>query len=323
MIDNEKKNEAAYTGYEYREITVPRDLSSLCMDSYPCFGWELEPNKDKETENRHHVSGIRTPEKKETETLYFRRNRNLCNKAELTRLQRNFDRFIEEIDVLELYELREKDLSVYRILFTSCSTEELDFLPDSLAVVQTELFFDEQEKQRIRGILVNGSRARDFRMRDYLHPESIYTGLEAGSEQECIDGICRILQPMLKSPEALRNDLIQCETMMPSRPRDNVIFLSGLRAHTQRAFVAVFVLKRPVHWNQSLHKAQIIVYWDRGKAAQDAESFENEYIPHLLEKVFQDRNIIDEMVKNPDYEHLMEVMMEIHSAVLTMGSSFR
>ena len=239
------------------------------------------------------------------------------------RLQRNFDRFIEEIDVLELYELQEKDLSVYRILFTSCSTEELDFLPDSLAVVQTELFFDEREKQRIRGILVNGSRARDFRMRDYLHPESIYTGLEAGSEQECIDGICRILQPMLKNPEALRNDLIQCETMMPSRPRDNVIFLSGLRAQTQRAFVAVFVLKRPVHWNQSLHKAQIIVYWDRGKAAQDAESFENEYIPHLLEKVFQDRNIIDEMVKNPDYEHLMEVMMEIHSAVLTMGSSFR
>lgn len=101
MIDNEKKNEAAYTGYEYREITVPRDLSSLCMDSYPCFGWEPDPNKDKETENRHHVSGIRTPEKKETETLYFRRNRNLCNKAELTRLQRNFDSCVSEVEALK------------------------------------------------------------------------------------------------------------------------------------------------------------------------------------------------------------------------------
>ena len=32
-----------HVGYEYREITVPRELSSLCLDSYPCFGWETGP----------------------------------------------------------------------------------------------------------------------------------------------------------------------------------------------------------------------------------------------------------------------------------------
>ena len=35
-----------HVGYEYREITVPRELSSLCLDSYPCFGWEPDPNQE-------------------------------------------------------------------------------------------------------------------------------------------------------------------------------------------------------------------------------------------------------------------------------------
>ena len=33
---------ADYVGYEYREISVPREHVSLCLDSYPCFGWEVE-----------------------------------------------------------------------------------------------------------------------------------------------------------------------------------------------------------------------------------------------------------------------------------------
>ena len=33
------KNDTGYTGYEYREITVPKEHASLCLDSDPCFGW--------------------------------------------------------------------------------------------------------------------------------------------------------------------------------------------------------------------------------------------------------------------------------------------
>lgn len=40
------KNSTGYTGYEYREITVPREHASLCLDSYPCFGWDPDPNRE-------------------------------------------------------------------------------------------------------------------------------------------------------------------------------------------------------------------------------------------------------------------------------------
>ncbi len=239
------------------------------------------------------------------------------------RLMRNFERFIEQIDVLELYELKEKDLSGYDLLFTSYKAEELDFLPDSLTVFEIGLFFDESAKSAIRSLFVNGSRRSDFHMRDYLRPEWIFTGVDVGSEEACMDMIAASLSEVLDDPEGLKQDLLQCERIMASRPRDNVVLLSGMHSHTQEVTIGVFVLKRPILWNQGLHKAQIIVYWDRGKVSQEAERFENEYVPHLLERFFHDRQMIDELVKNPDYEHLMDVMKKYHATVLMMGSSFR
>ena len=40
MTEERRQAGAGYTGYEYREISVPREYVSLCLDSYPCFGWE-------------------------------------------------------------------------------------------------------------------------------------------------------------------------------------------------------------------------------------------------------------------------------------------
>jgi len=240
------------------------------------------------------------------------------------RLMRNFGRFIEQIDVLELYELKDADLSVYEMLFTSYNPEELTFLPKSLTVFQLDLFFDESTKRKIRSLFVNGNHQSNFKIRSDLRPQHIFTGMDVSSEDACLEMIGESLESvLLDSPQALKEDLQTCEEIMASQPRDNVVILSGLHSHTANVTLSVFVLKRPIPWNHSLLKAQIIVYWDRGQVAKDAERFENEYVPHLLETVFHDRLVIDELVKNPDYEHLMDVILEYHFAVLTLGSSFR
>ncbi|WP_373117044.1 BglG family transcription antiterminator [Holdemania massiliensis] len=239
------------------------------------------------------------------------------------RLMRNFGRFLEQIDVLELYELKETDLSVYEILFTSYPAETLNFVPKTLTVFHLDLFFDENTKRTIRSLFVNGTHHSNFKIRSDLRPQQIFTGIEASNEEACFKMIGEALSPLTDSPQQLQEDLLACEQIMASQPQDNVVILSGLHSHTQGVTIAVFVLKRPIPWNRSLQKAQVVVYWDRGNIAKDAERFENEYVPHLLEIVFHDRLVIDELVKNPDYEHLMDVILENHLAVLTLGSSFR
>lgn len=92
-------NQPSYTGYEYREITVPEAYASLCLDSYPCFGWEPDPNKPAPAAVSRFTAGKQRRQR--WTTLAFRRERTLANRVELTRLQRHFDSCVGELTSLE------------------------------------------------------------------------------------------------------------------------------------------------------------------------------------------------------------------------------
>lgn len=88
-----KKNGNNYIGYEYTNVTVRQEMESLYADNYSCFGWELEKVTNPILSiTGHGVSDV---------NMRFKRNRKLCNRAELTRLQRQFDSLINEIISLE------------------------------------------------------------------------------------------------------------------------------------------------------------------------------------------------------------------------------
>lgn len=79
--------ENSFVGFEYMEVPAKRSMESLYVDSYRNFGWEYEGSS--EQENSDHV------------TVKFKRNRKIRNKAELSRLQRQFESCTHEIEALE------------------------------------------------------------------------------------------------------------------------------------------------------------------------------------------------------------------------------
>lgn len=83
-----------FVEYEYKEIIAENSHISFLLDGYECFGWELDK---KLTENRENKN-LSYPKK---EVLHLKRNRKLINKMELTRLQRNFEACVKEIEALE------------------------------------------------------------------------------------------------------------------------------------------------------------------------------------------------------------------------------
>jgi hypothetical protein len=82
------RNEQNFIGYEYREVSVKRELESLYTDGYSNFGWEYDGN------------GASVPSINAV-IMKFKRDRKIRNKAELSRLQRQFDVMVGEIDTLE------------------------------------------------------------------------------------------------------------------------------------------------------------------------------------------------------------------------------
>lgn len=83
-----------FVGYEYKEIIAESSRISFLLDGYECFGWEVD---EKRTEHRE----SKEPSYPKKEVLYLKRNRKIINKMELTRLQRNFEACVKEIEILE------------------------------------------------------------------------------------------------------------------------------------------------------------------------------------------------------------------------------
>ena len=82
-----------YIGYEYKEIAAENNRISFLLDGYENFGWELD---ERQMERGREHSGASAKM-----VLQLKRNRKIINKMELTRLQRNFEACVNEIDKLE------------------------------------------------------------------------------------------------------------------------------------------------------------------------------------------------------------------------------
>ena len=97
MSDSENKDFAEkrnFIGYEYKELVADGSRISLLLDGYESFGWEIDERMaDGETERK--ISG------RKKVIVRIRRNRKIINKMVLTRLQRNFEACVHEIDMLK------------------------------------------------------------------------------------------------------------------------------------------------------------------------------------------------------------------------------
>ena len=84
-----------FISYDYKTVTADAERASFLLDGYENFGWEAD-------ENMFQKAGEAvTPGRQKKVTLRLKRNRKIINKMELTRLQRNFEACVGEIDTLE------------------------------------------------------------------------------------------------------------------------------------------------------------------------------------------------------------------------------
>lgn len=80
--------EHGFVGFEYLEVSAKRSMESMYVDGYRNFGWEFEGASAQEAGS----GAVR---------LKFKRDRRIPSKAELTRLQRQFEACTLEIEALE------------------------------------------------------------------------------------------------------------------------------------------------------------------------------------------------------------------------------
>lgn len=116
-MNNEEKLAGKFVGYEYKSVTVPKDMDGLWADSLKAFGWTLEKN---EPATVKHVFGpirvmlaplaifggkfreaVTDHDSSTHVTLTFKRDRAMEGKVELNKLQLQFENCAKSIETLE------------------------------------------------------------------------------------------------------------------------------------------------------------------------------------------------------------------------------
>lgn len=83
-----------FVGFEYKDVITSANRASFLIDGYKNFGWLIDGNVYSGV-----TPGIANPNA--SVILRLKRDRKILNKMELTRLQRNFEFCLKEIDHLE------------------------------------------------------------------------------------------------------------------------------------------------------------------------------------------------------------------------------
>lgn len=94
-MDDTGSRRKEFVAYEYKEVCTDKSRISFLLDGYENFGWEAD---GKIYEN---IGENINPYHQRKVILRLKRNRKLVNKMELTRLQRNFEACVNEIETLE------------------------------------------------------------------------------------------------------------------------------------------------------------------------------------------------------------------------------
>jgi len=97
-MEDERKKQVNFVGYEYKEVLAEGKNASFLIDGYENFGWELDENLSGKMSSP--LENTNLPYQKKI-IVRLKRNRKIVNKMELTRLQRNFEACIDEINKLE------------------------------------------------------------------------------------------------------------------------------------------------------------------------------------------------------------------------------
>lgn len=101
--------EQGYIGYEYKTITISKQMESLYTDAYQNFGWELEGTEIPINSAPGNVE------------MKFKRDRKLRNKMEVTRLQRQFEACANEIVTLERSKAIKASVVAYILGILGCA----------------------------------------------------------------------------------------------------------------------------------------------------------------------------------------------------------
>jgi hypothetical protein len=115
-----RRNAESFIAYDYKEVKANTSMEPIVADGLHSFGWELDTAV--------------APKGLGSVSLRFKRDRKIRNKAELSRLQHQFEIGVAEIEELERSKTRSASVAAFTVGIVGCA-----FLAGSVSTFMADM----------------------------------------------------------------------------------------------------------------------------------------------------------------------------------------
>lgn len=163
----------------------------------------------------------------------------------LYRIRQRFSRYINQVKVIQLYELSEADLSGYDLIF---STVDVPF-KTSLPLLRVNYFPDVKELSLMENWLSATAQAHRSVCR-YFHSHLFFTDLQSTERFALITEMCQRIALSVPVAADFLPLVIERENLSATAFGNAIAFPHPLHPCGDRTFVAFALLKKPVSWDK-------------------------------------------------------------------------
>ena len=223
------------------------------------------------------------------------------NDAEEIRL--HLEDIIDRIDVIDYLDFLREDRKDYDIILTNSSVAsrltEMGYRP----VFTINSYYPGKVIAQVREWY--SGNVMGLNVQELLGNLSI-EHIDSDGHEQCLSAIAETLATDGGSARETKEDLVRAVTMFSENPVNNTAFISGLWHHQSHLTVRLFVLSKPITWFEREQKVQLIVYWDSGETEKDIEYSRNEYFTRMIQELFSDRELVNEIIETGGISQLEE-----------------
>lgn len=211
--------------------------------------------------------------------------------------EQEFSDYLNHIYVCDLLELGSFDFSKVQYIFTTVPiTREVP-----VPIVEVGVFLGTEDIKKVSDILRKGTG--DY-LKTYFRPERFLAHMEGDSKGEVLEYLCALISRQEKVDDDFYEMVLERENYIQMDYGYQIAIPHPNRAASDESFAYVAVLEHPVIWNQNPVQVVLLTSVGRNEDPNRQKFYE------ATARFALNKTSIEELIRNPEYEVLMELLKE-------------
>ncbi|MCI5840006.1 MAG: PRD domain-containing protein [Peptoniphilaceae bacterium] len=205
---------------------------------------------------------------------------------------KEFNNYTGKVETYDSNKIKKKDLKTFDLIITSIPIN----INTNIPIIEIGAFISNKDIRNIKNFF-----KKQYNIEKFFPKELFLTNLNYRSKDETIYNLVNIINEKKEVDKNLLVEIKKREVLAPTEFDNFIALPHPLNPLSEETFITVGILKEPIIWNTK--KVQLIFLMNISKRKKE----ELKYLYSKIGDFLTDRNKIQKVINNPDYEYFIKI----------------